>query len=326
MNRKGSILIISLWILTLLVIFAVTIGHRSSLNLKLAKIQRDTLRADFSAQSGIQKAIAVLNKKSNNFNTLDEQWSTGKDPISGLVVLDNVDIKDEERYININGVTDFDKNRLEALLNALKIQDAADLAQFITDWKKNSQDFKAPQGEKKIEIPKKEDFKTPEELLAVFEYFYKQVKNDSKYKESCKETFEKIKDSITVVSSGRININTCSEDALNESIRPLLNQPNDADNLIQLIIKFRSTGAVFDKQDIEDIRSKLNITDDQQKNLLSQIINSGIISIKSTYFRINSTGKVNNITKKITAIYDTDNHKIVSWHQNMWYTHDNYEN
>ena len=133
MYKRGSVLIIALWILTILVIFAVTIGHRASLNLKLARFQRDSLKANFLTQSDINKAIAVLENDGNEFDALNEEWSAGKDA-SGLDILKNVTITDEERLLNINGTNETDKNRLFALLNLLNVQDALEIAILITDW------------------------------------------------------------------------------------------------------------------------------------------------------------------------------------------------
>ncbi len=38
--------------------------------------------------------------------------------------------------------------------------------------------------------------------------------------------------------------------------------------------------------------------------------------LKSRYFRIDSQGKVGNTMKNITVVYDLENDKVVSWHEN----------
>ena len=95
MNKKGSILMITLWILALLVIFTLSLGQRSLINLKLMRYQRDSLKAYYLAKSGINKAIDVLGKDENkDYDSLDESWSTGKDAQDNPI-LENVKIKDD---------------------------------------------------------------------------------------------------------------------------------------------------------------------------------------------------------------------------------------
>ena len=60
MNKKASILMINLWILALLVIFAIGLGHRASINLRLLRYQRDALKASLFANAGINKAVMLL--------------------------------------------------------------------------------------------------------------------------------------------------------------------------------------------------------------------------------------------------------------------------
>ncbi|MBI5144843.1 MAG: hypothetical protein HZA27_01505, partial [Candidatus Omnitrophica bacterium] len=51
MVKKGSVLIISLWILAILVVFAVSLAQRAAASLRLARYQRDGLKAYLLAKA-----------------------------------------------------------------------------------------------------------------------------------------------------------------------------------------------------------------------------------------------------------------------------------
>jgi len=79
-GNKGSILMIAMWVMAILVIFTLGLGHRASINLRLAKYQKDRLKAAYLAKAGISKAIAILQEDKNTpqtsgYDSLNEIWS-----------------------------------------------------------------------------------------------------------------------------------------------------------------------------------------------------------------------------------------------------------
>lgn len=336
MQNRGSILMISLWIMAILVIFALGLGHRASLSLRLSSYQRDRLKADYLANSGINRAIEQLKKDTNGYDSLSETWSTGKDAKGNLFLKDakiSQDyagtftigylqaqennqywcMQDEERKININATTAFDKNKISALLNNKQVESADKLTDVIINW---------ISPDSQIEVAKKERFKVSEELLLALEYFYQG--QDAR---KVQNAFSMLKGLITTYTDGRINLNTASLEVIDISIQALLKTtpiesltPADPENLLTRIMRFREAEGIFDREDPADIIAKLNGIDtplnDGQKNIITQLVSNNLVTVRSNNFRIEAAGKVGNVTKNITAIYSRQNQKIVYWHEN----------
>ncbi len=74
-SKNGSILILSLWVLTLLGLVAVAVSHQAMLEYKLAgyAIQESQTRRD--AESSVWKAWAVVNNDTNGYDFLEELWA-----------------------------------------------------------------------------------------------------------------------------------------------------------------------------------------------------------------------------------------------------------
>lgn len=305
---------ISLWILVILVIFAVSLGYRASINLKLARYQRDRLKAYYTAKAGINKAITTLREDANNsetkdYDSLDETWSTGKNKDKNI--FENIEITegsdeeftvhvtDEERNININSLNTQLLQQL-FIFKGLEV-DASGLTETITEWinaEKETDEVKA--------IFKNEPLKRAEELLLILKYFYQK-------KEKAKEVYNAIKDLITVYGDAKININTTSLNTLiilANSIAENDAQKNCVAKITSAIIELRNIKGHFTKK--EDVN--IILTPDDEMNLFNNLTDK--VVFKSDIFKIEATALVINLTKNITAIYDRRTNKIVYWHEN----------
>jgi len=60
MRKNGQVLIISLWILVILAMLSVSIGHRVSMALRLSRYQKERLMAGYLAKAGINIAIGEI--------------------------------------------------------------------------------------------------------------------------------------------------------------------------------------------------------------------------------------------------------------------------
>ncbi len=158
-GRKGSVLMISLWILVILVIFAFSLGYRASMSLKLARYQRDMLKADYLGRAGVNKALSVLKEDAADSNTggYDTREECGVNlkgkeakEIFSLSLKDGDEsfdigcndssqdfiygMRDEESKININQTTPFCKKMVFSLLDSKEIEYPAELADALMDW------------------------------------------------------------------------------------------------------------------------------------------------------------------------------------------------
>jgi len=316
-NKKASVLMISLWILAILVVFALGLGQRATINLRLAGYQKDKIKAACLAEAGIKRAIVELEKdaQKNTYDTLYETWSTGKDD-SNNNIFENIEIvpgedekfsvkvTDEERKININTAP---VELLIALLNSpdIDIQDAAEVAASIVNWINTSRE----------PVFKNAPLKTPEELLLALEYFYEQKESPEKSRDKAYETFSKIKDKVTVWGE-QLNLNTASDDVL-IMLANSVAQTNEEKNLVAGFVG--EINNLKEKQDILALRQ----TDEIDAIIASKSEYNNLwvnlkpkVSTQSQFFSIKSEGKVGNITKKITVVYNRGQKSFVYRHEN----------
>lgn len=342
-NRKGSILMICLWILAILVIFAISLGNRAVINLRLARYQRDRLKAYCLAKAGINKAKVLLNEDENDpdtgdYDTVEEcgvnlgdkkpeeifsqNWNNKidgfnigyKDYSGGFVY----GLRDEESKININRADETSRQQLTEffILNDINLDEAAALSDNIFDWI-DEDNIACSDASAENKIFKNEPLTTPEELLIILEYFY-QSKQEINFKDKAQEVYNKIKDLITVYPDNvnNVNVNTVPEHIL--SIFADITAENDdqrncAAYVAGNIIKLRNDQEDGYFKNVEDI--KIDVTGCPSADILLSNLKGKFI-LKSDYFKIESTGYVNNVTKKIAAIYNRKDKKNVYWHQN----------
>ena len=75
MREKGAVLIIALWILSMLVLLAISIGRRTSIELRLLKYHLSRSQAFHLARAAIERIYAEKNTDDNNYDSLNESWS-----------------------------------------------------------------------------------------------------------------------------------------------------------------------------------------------------------------------------------------------------------
>jgi general secretion pathway protein K len=218
-NKKGTILVTSLWIMTILAIFAIGIGFRVSIEARLNKNNMDRLKGVYLAKAGIIKSQELLARDNNSYDSMREcgimvspiNTSGEADQLARIFTERLGDGKitvsydeegksfygmmDEERKININ------KASAEVLKNLLGTNNE-EAAESIVNWRSN---LRLPKGAsddfyRSLTPPyecKHADFSVIEELMLV--------------KGVTPQLFESIKDYITVYGDdGRININTAT--------------------------------------------------------------------------------------------------------------------
>ena len=228
-NHKGTILVIVLWTLCLLTIFAVHLGFGARQKIIMVGRLDTRDRLHFIAEAGIKRAILELKKKdkSSGFDALKDGWSNNVGIFKEIQVdrgrftvgyeyLDRESgeyqarygIIDEERKININKAK---RGVIEHLFRILGLSEmkAQNLSASIVDWRDKDSELSTPLGSaedgyyRNLVDPyeaKDADFEVLDELLLV--------------KEMTVEIFDEIKDFITIYGGGKVNINTASESVL----------------------------------------------------------------------------------------------------------------
>ena len=83
MRQRGSILIVSLWILSILTIFAVSLGQRISMDVKISGFHSDRLKAFNLAKAALKRAAfekqkELKEKVSYQVDALNESWANNE--------------------------------------------------------------------------------------------------------------------------------------------------------------------------------------------------------------------------------------------------------
>lgn len=315
-GKEAQALVISLWILAVLTVLAISSGHRVSLGLRLSRYSMERVKAYSLARGGIQRGIIELenDKKGNQYDTLLEAWSAEK------LIYDNripVYMSDEERKININTASD---SLLSGLLEeaGLESADAPGLARYIRIWRGDNDPGLQAEGVFFLNF-KKKPLVVPEELIPILSLYY-QNKGELNFREKAKDAYASLKYLITVFAGGagtRININTASRAILRILAKAQAGpeQAQFADALAGHIIDFReSDEGPFSGEQALEVFSEKELAESEEKNLLNEM--KPFLTVSSDWFRISSTGNAGKISKKITAVYNRENKKLVYWHEN----------
>ncbi|MBI4835435.1 MAG: general secretion pathway protein GspK [Planctomycetes bacterium] len=315
---KGSVLVITIWIISALVIFVIGLSMIVSNRIVSFKILRDSNRAYLSALGALNKEIAEIHKEaaSSQYDCLNERWSNypeefnnieiGGDgmaevsyeypaPGEGSTIL--YGCADEERLININKAGPTVLETLFKEIVGLEQFQATSLADCIIDWR-DADDAIRPYGAEAKEYEsitatyscKNAAFDIPEELMLV--------------KGVTADIYRKIKDTITVYGSGRININTATEQSLIALGLPA--------SLIRKISRFRlgkdnaigteDDNIVTKTEGIVALLSQVEPLSGDESAKLNDLVIQDLITVESRYFRIKAKGTVNEKTRQITCV------------------------
>lgn len=337
-DKKGTILITTLWILALLTLLALGVGIRTSVNIKLMGFFLNHTKAHYLAEAGLRKTIALLEIDSNKLaDSLNEVWSSGFDNDEEEFILKDIKAGEGAFTVSYKYGEDEEGNPLylygasdeEGKLNINKISSdllaslpdfSIEIASAVLDWR-DEDNLARPDGAENdyyngLEGPyecKNAKFSVPEELMLV--------------KGVTKEIYDRVKDIITVYGeSEAVNINTSSEDVLaillgeefEELPAKIVNYRNGRDGL---------AGTEDDRifTDTRTIVTQLSdplaggLTSVEQNYLNNLILGKKYFKVYSNTFRIISRGEVKDgrIKKTIEAVVKRTNEgsEILYYHE-----------
>ena len=326
--RAGSILLIALWSLCLLTVFAVYLGN--GVRGKIALIERLNSRDSlhFIAEAGVKQAIAELkNEEAVEVDALNEAWSNSPAVFKavgiglgefnvGYSYLNQSGLEetrygmiDEERKLNLNKAELGTIQQLIAIVTDFEEAEAQNLAAAIVDWRDNNSDLSIPAGGaedsyyRNLALPyeaKDADFEVFDELLLV--------------KGMSSEVLEKLKNYITIYSNNKININTAPAEVL-----LALNLGMD---LTDKIISFRcgkdrleATGDDNIFTSPSEIIARLDDFSElsvQESVNLGNLISAGVFSVSSSNFMVRSIASLGKRESQIICIFNREG-EILYW-------------
>jgi general secretion pathway protein K len=309
LSNGGSVLVIALWALILLTVFAVHLAVIARQKIMLARRLDERDKLFYIAEAGVKKAIAELRKVEEplEVNSQIDLWQDHMETFKDIAVGEGLfsvthqtaenhggtqryGLADEGAKININQAGADVLERLMQMTSGLRGEEAMRLSYAIVDWRDKDSFYQHPQhgAEDKDyqneEIPyeaKDADFELIDELLLVRGMNW--------------EIFAGFKDFITVYGDGKININTAS--------RTVLRSLGLGEKLAEDILAFRKGADMIEgtEDDIffssaEGIVTQIADTvvlGQGEVSLLSGLVEGGAFSVQSAYFLIRSVAALN---------------------------------
>ena len=282
--KKGSVLILTLWILSFLAVFAVGLSRNVSAQLRLAAYFQDRVKMYYLACAGVERAITELNADEDfDCDYLSKKWANCEEfkemPLGDGYI--SLFIEDEAGKININKVSlSILKNILR---NAGEVEpdEAADIANAIVDWR-DVDIIVSPGGAEgdyyehlEVSYPcKNGEFQIPEEVLLV--------------KGMTPGIYSKISGVITIYGGGKVNINTAKECVL----RAL----GLSSELAERIVKFRrGNDEIEGTEDDNVFKTPAEIRNigplfTEESGEINRLTSGNVLTAKSDIFRISSAG------------------------------------
>lgn len=320
-------MVVSLWILIILTLLAVSIGRRTSIELRLMRYNLNSIQAFYFAKAGLNRIYVekLKDAKENDYDALYENWSNKlnannepefKDfPLgAGKFTLKykyyesknkepNIlyGLQDEKSKLNINKIIK-DNDTVDTFLQTAFVKlceeileidnnQAQELVDKFIDWIDNDS-IPRPKGKEDYSqnqiTPKNKPLDTQEELLMIDGYTV--------------EIFNKLLNYVAIYGDGLINVNTSPFEILaalglgNRSCQNIIDYRNGPDGKIAT----SDDKAVMELSELTEKGLILGEDDD----LINELINTPRIGVESSFYRANSSATVNNITREISTVLE----------------------
>lgn len=270
-HKRGSILLITLWLIVVLSTLAIAVARQVSLELRVVNYRIAHAQARALAQGGVRLASALLERDlgQNKFDALSDEWATiparqapGYPAADATAPTLTVEVVDEDRYLSLNSLEEQELREqlhlpgevAKAIVNDRDIRDATeDRLHDTPPYHARNQPFTCE--EELADIPDV----TPEVLKTV-----------------------RLAASPFLVAATKVNLNTASDDALLglgftragvEALKDIRKRP----------------GKVFKKeQDIAALAGEPVLNDNDNRNALG----SKRLGVTSDVFRVKATGQL----------------------------------
>ncbi len=352
-KKNGLILVVTLWILLILSLFALGMSRAVKLDLLLSGYGADKLKSYYLAKAAIAVSLAQIDKDSLDNQTKDydsayecgvklEPGKTPQDIFGDIAAgegyftvsfflpqaedkptLKIYGLEDEEKRINLNGINSINHKALKHLLIILgEDSDAAKtIASSVVDWRdSDSAVFNPPFGAEDAY------YMSLEPAYHCQNANFQSAEELMLVRGMTKQVFDKIKAHISVfpleANGLKVNVNTAGETVLNALINAGMEYANEDNlsvgvNLLQKIIDHRNgdDNIVATEDDRLVKTNELNLNPDEFA--LFNYLNNNYFIPKSEYFRINAQGeyKDRKVKSQITAIVKRGDKFPLFWHE-----------
>lgn len=287
-DEKGMVLLLVLVVIALLSALLSEFAFSTLVDMRLTETFRDSTKAEYLALGGIKAGRMILQKDNNNYDAHSqaEYWSRGIQDYPLAEGSVTVKIEDLDGRLWLNNLVDAAGNpnilyreRFIRLCSELAIDNPEALADALIDWIDADHDPSpggAEDGDYLAETPAYEATDAP--LQSLDELYMVRGFNA--------KTVHRLQPFVSSFGSGRLNINTAEP----ELLRSWDNGAIDAiENLLSSRIKKPFTH-------LRDLRDAIGI---DNYTALNRNLDLGVTS---TYYQINSMGRVNDGTRRMQAV------------------------
>ena len=332
LGKRGSIVVVVLWMLSILTIFTISIGHHVRQKITLA--DRIDVRSWLYgiAESGIHQAMMKLveDEGSSGLDGLNDPWALDEKAFRDVkagngtftVSYDVLDtdtgqkktrygVQDEESKLNLNMADPKIISRLLQIVAGIDDKKADEIAYSIADWRDTDSSLSHP--DYGAEDDYYEDLKVPYTTKnAPFEVLNELLL----VRGMTSEIFEKIKDKVTIYGGSGVNINTASNEVLmalgldKTLIDKILDYRKGTDREEATKDDRVFSGATKIVTQLSDVES---ISGGDQA-AISNLVAQGLLTVASNNFMIRSKGqlKEKGVEIDIVAVVDRKG-KVLFW-------------
>jgi general secretion pathway protein K len=303
LNNRGIALITVILIVSVLIAFAVELNRSTRADIYDAANVSDGIKLTYIAKSGVYGAVAALDVSKNDYVTLLDEWANMETlSVQSKELFEDgyfiVRVEDESGKIPLNKL--FKKEIEDALVNLLKLPEfaleeskAEEIVAAIKDWIDADSNVTSGGAESSYYLSLDPPYRAKNKPLDCIEELL-MIKGVTK--EIFAGTPEKpgLAQYVTVVGDEKINVNTAPVmvlRALSDFITPEVAQKMD-----------------------EYRRNKENndVLGSDWYTYYEESLGN-IAKVQSNFFKIISSGKMNDMQQTITAILNKSEKKILQW-------------
>jgi len=324
-SNNGTVLIMVMWLLAILSLFAVGLGYRSTIELRLTSYYIDKTKCRYLAYQIINKVFFnIANDQDRKVDAYNESWGNLPESFfesafeGAKVSAEHIADGNDDNEVTLYGASDeCGKINLGKMPTAILVSEYwkknfsfdEDLVKAITNWttKKSTEDemdswYETTYGYKS----RHGDMELIEEL-----HFLKDFASQSSEKNKNRA---KLKNIITVWGNGQVNMNTASKEVLEALFVMQSDQKEmergERDDLIRMIIEYRNGDDGLPGTQDDNLFKDINIetaigTHESSKiSMLNWLRQKKLIGVTSDFFRIDATVSLDdkNFKKKVSAI------------------------
>jgi len=324
-GERGVAMVIVMWIILVLSLMIGGFAFTMHVETQVASFNRKQLKAEMLARSGVELArmqliLDTASATEGAFDALNQQWATNEllyvnhELGDGII---NVTVTDEEGKMPINQAAPEQLKRLLDLL-AVDPADADAIADSVQDWIDDNDTHRLNGAEDEYYLSlvppyraKNAPLDRVEELLLVRgmtpEILYGQPAQHED-----EEAIPGLLQFITTTSAGQVNVNTATREVLQAFLGlddiqadAVVNRRDGGDGI---------TGTEDDQpfQSVDEFTALLGNVEQGARERMRQAL-----TVKSSFFRIQSTGEVGGVRRKVTVIVQRQGAvvTVVSWQE-----------